>query len=136
MEAQRFLYTGTRVVMAAEMDEDCAIRNGYACNNIDGHELRKGYHVNYASGCSPIVDMWIPKNEFESSYRRCSTFLDRLHIEKDDLYEKYGKLHNFINSDRFDELDKAKQNLLLAQYGIMKAYISILEQRIALEEKL
>lgn len=129
-------YIGTKVVMAEEMNESCAISQGFARENTDGHELREGYHVKYNNPDGSIYNSWSPKEVFDSAYRKYSTYLDRKHIEKDDLYEKYGKLHNFINSDRFGELDKARQSLLLAQYGIMKAYISILEQRIALEEKL
>lgn len=128
-------YIGTKVVMAEEMNECTAIGKGYARENTDGHELREGYHVKYQNPDGSTYDSWSPKGVFEAAYRKFGTFLDRMYIERDDLNDKLRKLHDFINSDRFDELDKENQKLLIEQETAMDVYLHILEQRIKLAEK-
>ena len=61
-----------------------------------------------------------------------NTFLDRLHIEMRDLYEKMDKLSPFIESGKIDEVvtDKYQNYLLRLQHHIMSRYINVLECRI------
>ena len=60
------------------------------------------------------------------------TFLDRLHVEMRDLYEKMDKLAPFVESGKIDEVvtDKYQNYLLRLQHRIMSRYINVLECRI------
>lgn len=60
-----------------------------------------------------------------------STFQERLSQEFDDLEEKITKLNNFIESDRFCDLDLTSQLLLETQLNTMRAYSNILDLRIS-----
>jgi len=59
-----------------------------------------------------------------------ATFLDRLNIEKKDLDEKLEKIHAFIESPAFDELEIASQKWLSRQSHVMDLYSDILNERI------
>lgn len=87
-----------------------------------------GYHVRYEDG----YESWSPKDTFEKAYKIADTFLDRLHIEMRDLYEKMDKLSPFIESGKIDEVvtDKYQNYLLRLQHRIMSRYINVLECRI------
>ena len=88
----------------------------------------EGYHVRYEDG----YESWSPKDTFEKAYKIADTFLDRLHIEMRDLYEKMDKLSPFIESGKIDEVvaDKYQNYLLRLQHRIMSRYINVLECRI------
>ena len=88
----------------------------------------EGYHVRYEDG----YESWSPKDTFEKAYKIADTFLDRLHIEMRDLYEKMDKLSPFIESGKIDEIvtDKYQNHLLRLQHRIMSRYINVLECRI------
>lgn len=61
------------------------------------------------------------------------TFIDRLANEINELEAKYDKLVVFINSDKFNEIEDARQkNLLLEQQNAMTLYLDILGQRLEL----
>jgi hypothetical protein len=87
-----------------------------------------GYRVVYEDG----FEGWMQKDEFEKQYKVADSFLDRLHIEMRDLYEKMDKLSPFIESEKIDEVvtDKYQNYLLRLQHRIMSRYINILECRI------
>lgn len=88
----------------------------------------EGYYVRYEDG----YESWSPKDTFEKAYKIADTFLDRLHIEMRDLYEKMDKLSPFIESGKIDEVvtDKYQNYLLRLQHRIMSRYINVLECRI------
>lgn len=60
-----------------------------------------------------------------------NTFLDRLHIEVEELYSKINKLNLFLNQDDVEVKVGAKQfKLLDLQLQVMNDYVCILEERI------
>lgn len=93
-----------------------------------GMNKEDGYKVVYGD------ENWISKEVFEKKYKLADTYLDRIRIEIDDLRDKYNKLRNFILSDEYWALPFCKRRILSKQWSIMKDYISILEERIRLEE--
>lgn len=121
-------YIGKKEVQAERMNEFEAVKLGYARPNEDNHEWREGYHVVYEDG----YHSWSPLNAFNAAYKLSETFLDRLHIEVEELAEKQSKLNNFIGSDKFKELSWENQRLLEAQFGAMLSYLTILQVRIEL----
>ena len=63
------------------------------------------------------------------------TFLDRLKIEKTELFDKIIKLSNFIYSPKSTGLSQSNIILLNQQLKSMKDYCDILTIRIELLEK-
>lgn len=57
----------------------------------------------------------------------------RVEVELDDLKGRFKELDKFGRSEEYQELSTEQQGLLNKQYKCMEEYISILEQRIALE---
>lgn len=89
----------------------------------------EGYHVKYENG----VETWLPKEEFEKTYKCSETFIDRLYVELEELQDKQNKLQKFFDTEIFKNLPKQKRTLLEAQFGAMLAYSSILIERIRVE---
>ena len=125
-------YIGTKQIEAEPMTLGEFIeksgRNPYE-NDGDMHGNNElGYLVRYEDG----YESWSPKDTFEKAYKIADTFLDRLHIEMRDLYEKMDKLSPFIESGKIDEVvaDKYQNYLLRLQHRIMSRYINVLECRI------
>ena len=128
---ERFMkkYIGTKLIEAEPMTRGDAwgkhlLREKPSTENFDD----EGYHVRYEDG----YESWSPKDTFEKAYKIADTFLDRLHIEMRDLYEKMDKLSPFIESGKIDEVvaDKYQNYLLRLQHRIMSRYINVLECRI------
>ncbi len=122
-------YIGTKQIEAEPMTRGDAwgkhlLREKPLTENFDD----EGYHVRYEDG----YESWSPKDVFEKAYKIADTFLDRLHIEMRDLYEKMDKLSPFIESGKIDEVvaDKYQNYLLRLQHRIMSRYINVLECRI------
>lgn len=94
----------------------------------NGEGNLNGYRVVYEDG----FEGWMQEDEFKKSYKVADTFLDRLHIEMRDLYEKMDKLAPFVESGKIDEVvtDKYQNYLLRLQHRIMSRYINVLECRI------
>lgn len=122
-------YIGTKQIEAEPMTRGDAwgkhlLREKPSTENFDD----EGYHVRYEDG----YESWSPKDTFEKAYKIADTFLDRLHIEMRDLYEKMDKLSPFIESGKIDEVvtDKYQNHLLRLQHHIMSRYINVLECRI------
>lgn len=122
-------YIGTKQIEAEPMTRGDAwgkhlLREKPSTENFDD----EGYHVRYEDG----YESWSPKDTFEKAYKKADTFLDRLHIEMRDLYEKMDKLSPFIESGKIDEVvtDKYQNYLLRLQHRIMSRYINVLECRI------
>ena len=58
------------------------------------------------------------------------TFVERMVKEKDELQDKVTKLEIFINGEKFKELKGLEQVYLKEQLTHMRAYLSVLRQRI------
>lgn len=56
---------------------------------------------------------------------------ERVIKERDDLVEKFDKLHAFIHSEKSKALSNHAFNLLIDQHVVMEKYIEILDERIA-----
>lgn len=95
-----------------------------------GMNKEDGYKVVYEDG----GENWISKEVFEKKYKLADTYLDRIRIEIDDLRDRYNKLRNFILSEEYWALPFDKRRILSKQWDIMKDYISILEERIIIED--
>ena len=122
-------YIGTKQIEAEPMTRGDAwekhlLREKPSTENFND----EGYYVRYEDG----YESWSPKDTFEKAYKIADTFLDRLHIEMRDLYEKMDKLSPFIESGKIDEVvtDKYQNYLLRLQHRIMSRYINVLECRI------
>ena len=122
-------YIGTKQIEAEPMTRGDAwrkhlLRENPSTENFDD----EGYQVRYEDG----YESWSPKDTFEKAYKIADTFLDRLHIEMRDLYEKMDKLAPFVESGKIDEVvtDKYQNYLLRLQHRIMSRYINVLECRI------
>lgn len=59
-------------------------------------------------------------------------FKKRLIVERDELAVKLAKLESFIESPRFESLDKRNGELLIAQHDAMRTYYTILNVRISI----
>ncbi len=55
---------------------------------------------------------------------------DRLRSERDDLIAKMDKLHAFMMSDKYVELDMRQCDMLAKQYTYMKLYLTVLTERV------
>jgi hypothetical protein len=84
--------------------------------------LSKPNHANHAGYISMS-----PKYVFDKAYALSETFLDRLHIEKDDLDLKIAKLKAGLSSGKVPKTEVAILNL---QLNTMQHYSKILETRI------
>lgn len=125
-------YIGTKEVEAMPMTLGEFInksgRNPYKDNTHD--EKEEGYLVKYKDG----YESWSPKDVFEEAYKCSDTFLDRLHIEHDDLFDKFEKCATFVDSDKFRDVLKEDYPafLIWLQRDVMGRYAAILEQRMAI----
>ena len=125
-------YIGTKTIEAEPMTMGEAFKKCLLqANGIESTESEKAkadYHVKDKYGC----EGWMPAEPFEKAYKCADTFLDRMHIEMRDLYEKMDKLVAFIDSGKMDETvkDNYQKFLLCLQQVVMGDYIKTLECRI------
>lgn len=127
-------YIGTKQIEAEPMTMGEAFIEGFLQRNkipSDEEKSKKGYHIKYKDG----YESWSPVEAFDETYRCCDTFVDRLHIELDELKDKSEKLNKFCDTEIFKNLPKNKQTLMIAQFGSMVSYVAILEERIRIEEQ-
>lgn len=125
-------YIGTKQIEAEPMTLGDFVqetgRTPYG-KDIENHkETEQGYRVKYEDG----YENWSPAKAFEKSYKCADTFLDRLHIEMKDLYDRLDKLVAFIDSRKMDEVvtDNYQKFLLRLQQVVMGNYVKTLECRI------
>lgn len=123
-------YIGTKQVMAEPMNEQAAVAKGFARKNTDRHEWRDGYHVQYTNPDGSTYDSWSPKQVFEQSYHVSETFLDRIHIEYNELDERTQRLETFVTTDKFYHLGAIQQGRLMRQLSAMQQYREWLRLRI------
>lgn len=127
-------YIGTKEVEAMPMTLGEYInksgRNPYQNEEEMHGDNEEGYLVKYKDG----YESWSPKSVFDEVYKCSDTFLDRLHIEHDDLFDKFEKCATFVDSDKFRNVIKEDYPafLLWLQRDVMGRYASILEQRMAI----
>ena len=122
-------YIGTKQIEAQPMTMGEAYEKGLLQAGRVPNEQEKyaqGYHVRYKDG----YESWSPAGPFEKAYRLADDFLDRLHIELEDLTEKQEKLNKFFETDKFKQLWIGEKQLLRAQFGTMLAYSQIHMERI------
>lgn len=127
-------YIGTKQIEAEPMTMGEAYSKGFLQAGkvpSEAENDKAGYHVKYKDG----YESWSPAKPFEEAYRCCDTFVDRLHIELDELKDKSEKLNKFFDTEIFKNLPKNKQTLMTAQFGSMVSYAAILEERIRIEEQ-
>lgn len=74
-------------------------------------------------------EWWVEEDIFNEEQMIAETFLDRMKIEDIELSERFDKLRIFINQEKFKELDKFMQAMLLVQYQKMNDYKDMLERR-------
>lgn len=58
----------------------------------------------------------------------------RMRAEAMDLMVKIGKIREFIQSDKFNDLSKEEKDLMLSQRDIMVNYCAVLDRRIELSD--
>lgn len=109
-------YRGWNVLEGENPDEEIFLVE-YEADPLSkpNHENHKGY-----------ISM-SPKHVFEEAYKPASTFLERLHVEASDLYEKIEKLTHAIENNL---VPKSEVQILKAQLGVMQSYFGILASRI------
>lgn len=118
-------YIGTKTIMAmpmAKTEAEIALSRSLA----DAKGGEDGYIVAYPDGYMS----WSPKETFEEAYKIADTYLDRMRIEYEDVKDRILKLHAFMMSEEFRELNKDKQAQLEDQCSAMTDYIVILGHRI------
>lgn len=125
-------YTSTKTVMAEPMNELEAIAHGFARINSDNHPLRNGYHVQYNNPDGSIYDSLSPEDVFNMSYLPSETFLERLIIERSQLFDKITKLSSFVSSINEDTFSPIQLNLLKIRLQAMHIYLQVLDERIYL----
>ena len=62
-------------------------------------------------------------------------FVERMIVEKNELQDKVTKLENFVNGEKFKELKGLERVYLKEQLTHMRAYLSVLRQRITFYNK-
>ena len=133
MEEKLKSYISRKQVKAAPMDEATAVEKGYARKNVDGHEWRKGYHVQYTNPDGSTYDSWSPEDVFEESHMIAESVLDRLQIELIELRERCDKIDKLFWKTLPEVIDKIgvmQTSYLLAQRQLMGNYRDILAERI------
>lgn len=121
-------YIGIKTVDAKPMSKGKAFDNKLTRSISTGESEVEGYKVIYEDG----YESWSPKDVFEKTYKPADTFLDRLHIERKDLADKFEKALLFVNSSNFREVIKEDYPafLLYLQTNAMSSYINCLNNRI------
>lgn len=123
----RFLrYTGTKTVYGAPLTRtEAASRLGRNLKS-DNNDEEEGYLVRYEDDYMS----WSPKSTFEKAYKPSVTFLDRMHIEIDELKERIVSLNDFMLTKNYRELSDVEQGMLVLQFTHMHDYHDALANRI------
>lgn len=131
-------YTCHKTVQAAPMNraDYLALRGWTLPAGENGAD--EGYLVEYPDGGKPNVQgyanyvSWSPKDVFELGYtEQATTFMQRLHTEKDELYARIVKLTTFMHEPAHNTLSEEVRKLLKEQYACMHALHDTLVARIA-----
>lgn len=126
-------FIGTKQIEAEPMTMGEAYEKGFLQAGRVPSEAEKnnpGYHVRYEDG----YESWSPAGPFEKAYKCADTFIDRIKIETKELDERYHKLTEFVQSDKFKELAPNMQALMYIQLQTIHDYRYALSMRIVLVE--
>jgi len=126
-------FIGTKQIEAEPMTMGEAYEKGFLQAGRVPNEAEKnnpGYHVRYEGG----YESWSPAEPFQKAYMPAETFIDRIKIETKELDERYHKLIEFVQSDKFKELTPNMQALIHIQLQTMHDYRYALSMRIVLVE--
>jgi len=135
MQLEKNLYIGTKTIKAFPMT-----KKDYC--NYRGWEVPAGeatdemvYLVEYEKDPNSkpnhnshegYISM-SPKHVFDKTYRKAGTYMDRLIIEKFDLFDKVQKLRDALDNKLVPE---DQVDILTAQLAAMMSYTAILDIRI------
>lgn len=128
----------TKIVDAIPMNALQAVLKGFRTNNVPNETA--GYEVTYEDG----YKSWCPKDVFDRNAvefkdlehfdHTCKDnypdYVKRMFNEESELKDKIYKAINFINSEKFNELDGHQQKMLIKQYNFMLGYLNVLRERI------
>ena len=88
-----------------------------------------GYVIVHTSSSNKYIN-WMPVEEFELIHKRADTFMDRVHIEIQDLETKLEKAQSaFDSTDLYENTDCEDRMLLSMQITHMAAYLQALKLR-------
>lgn len=88
-----------------------------------------GYVIVHTSSSNKYIN-WMPVEEFELSYKKADTFMDRMQIEIQDLETKLEKAQNaFDSANLYENTDCEDRMLLSMQITHMAAYLQALKLR-------
>ena len=133
-------FIGVKTVEAVPMTAIEAFNRGYRVPS-DLNDSTQGYEVTYPDG----YKSWCPKDVFEKNNIKiieenledivhiadgAPDFIKRMGVEHNELVDRYNKLNAFIFTDYFSTLDENRKSRMFIQRNIMKAYITILQERI------
>lgn len=121
-------YIGTKTVEAEPLSMGEAYNQGLLQVGRAPNEAEKskpGFRVKYEGG----YVSWSPAEVFEQAYKLAETPLDRMQIEGVELSGKQVKLHAFISSEKFEELDDMTKAMLVVQDRLMQQYRYVLDMR-------
>lgn len=122
-------YIGTKEIEAEPMTMGEAYERGLLQAGRVPNEEEKGkpgYHVRYADG----YESWSPAEPFEAAYKCSDTYVDRLHIEREELSLRYNKAQEFFYSPKFDNLWPHEKQAYEEQLDLMRKYLVVLDTRI------
>jgi hypothetical protein len=135
-------YIGTKAINAIPMnrqeyndfrgwtlpEDENGADEGYLVEYIDGGKANTKQYSGYVS--------WSPKNVFEKAYKIADTPLDRMHIEYNELMNKYNKLVLFLGrKDCANIVGEMQASFMERQMLQMKSYLLTLGTRIELMKK-
>lgn len=127
-------YIGTKTVKAEPMtvaEAEKVLGRKIDMSGTTHPDEEEGYLVEYEDGYKSFS----PKEVFEKAYKCSEDFIDRLHIERDELAERLGKLRNFTQTAWFDSFPKKSRDLMKKQEELMSGYLTVLTARIELAEE-
>lgn len=128
MNKEMKLYIGTKTVKAMPMTMGEAYERKLLKEGVRPSECetdKAGYLVEYEDG----YQSWSPAEPFEKAYNVSETILDRMFIERAEVYTRFQKGCRFLKSDTFTHLPHLAKVLLSAQNETQREYYFILDDR-------
>lgn len=126
-------YIGTKEIEAEPMTMGEAYEAGLLQTGRvpwGDEKAQAGYHVRYKDG----YESWSPAAPFDEAYRVADTYVDRLHIEREELSARYNKAQDFFYSPKFEKLWPHEKQAFETQLELMRKYLAVLDERIRQSE--